>query len=76
MTNTLDSKGKQAFKELFQLIEESGLTLSGDIEFENDQRTIIQVVDNAAEYNDESFLYESYSASDVFDWLKVNRHLK
>ena len=75
MTNTLDQKGKEAIEELFQLIEKEGYTLSDRIEFENDQRSVIQVMDNEAEYSDEKFLYESYSAYDIFDWLKMKGYL-
>jgi hypothetical protein len=76
MTNVLDGKGKQTINDLYVLIEESKLQLSSNIEFDNDHRSIINVIDNDAEYSDESFLYTSHSAHDVFEFLKGNRYLK
>ena len=74
--NLLDQDGKRKIEHLYQMIEDNGHVLADSITFDNDQRTIIQVIDIDAEYSDEVLLFENYSPHEVLRFLKDNRLVK
>lgn len=72
----MTSKGQQAINELFNMLEENKETLSDRIEFSDDNGSgKIHVIDSEAESSDETFVFESYSAYEVHEWLLNNKYL-